>query len=73
MELALSLEKLNFQRLRELHEVAAKHNDPSMTDFIEGKLLAEQVRVWGEHWRSRQPADSTTLLRQQQTVWALLP
>lgn len=37
MELALSLEKLNFQKLRELHAVAAKHEDPSMTDFI-GKL-----------------------------------
>ena len=34
MELALSLEKLNFQKLRELHAIAAKHDDPSMTDFI---------------------------------------
>lgn len=43
MELALSLEKLNFQKLRELHAVAAKHEDASMSDFIEGDLLAEQV------------------------------
>jgi len=45
MELALSLEKLNFQKLRELHAVAAKHEDPSMTDFIEGELLAEQEQA----------------------------
>lgn len=34
MELVLSLEKLNFQKLRELWEVADKHNDPQMCDFI---------------------------------------
>eukprot|EP00199_Chlamydomonas_sp_CCMP681_P005467 CAMPEP_0119109564 /NCGR_PEP_ID=MMETSP1180-20130426/20553_1 /TAXON_ID=3052 ORGANISM="Chlamydomonas cf sp, Strain CCMP681" /NCGR_SAMPLE_ID=MMETSP1180 /ASSEMBLY_ACC=CAM_ASM_000741 /LENGTH=239 /DNA_ID=CAMNT_0007095395 /DNA_START=30 /DNA_END=749 /DNA_ORIENTATION=- len=43
MELALSLEKLNFQKLRELHEVADKCGDAPMADFIEGELLAEQV------------------------------
>eukprot|EP00951_Prasinocladus_malaysianus_P024436 scaffold210993_cov48-Prasinocladus_malaysianus.AAC.2 len=45
MELALSLEKLNFQKLRSLHDVAAKHNDAQMCDFIEGQLLAEQVEA----------------------------
>jgi hypothetical protein len=44
MELALSLEKLNFQKLRELHDVASDANDAQMCDFIEGTLLAPQVR-----------------------------
>lgn len=44
MELALSLEKLNFQKLRELHDVAAEANDAQMCDFIEGTLLAPQVQ-----------------------------
>ncbi|KXZ53533.1 hypothetical protein GPECTOR_7g983 [Gonium pectorale] len=43
MELALSLEKLNFQKLRQLHAVADEHGDASMADFVEGDLLAEQV------------------------------
>lgn len=43
MELALSLEKLNFQKLRQLHGVADKHNDVQMCDFLESELLAEQV------------------------------
>ncbi|PNH04981.1 Ferritin-2, chloroplastic [Tetrabaena socialis] len=43
MELALSLEKLNFQKLRHLHSVADENGDASMADFIEGDLLAEQV------------------------------
>ena len=34
MELALSLEKLNFSKLRELNDVAQKHNDAQMCDFI---------------------------------------
>ena len=42
-ELALSLEKLNFQKLRHLHEVAEKHGDSQMCDFIEGSLLADQA------------------------------
>lgn len=44
MELALSLEKLNFQKLRALHAVADKHSDAALCDFIEGDLLQEQVR-----------------------------
>ena len=42
-ELALSLEKLNFQKLRQLHEVAEKHGDSQMCDFVEGTLLADQM------------------------------
>ncbi|KAG2485150.1 hypothetical protein HYH03_016136 [Edaphochlamys debaryana] len=45
MELALSLEKLNFQKLRGLHAVADEHGDASMADFVEGDLLAEQVEA----------------------------
>ncbi|KAL6755885.1 pre-apoferritin [Haematococcus lacustris] len=43
MELALAMEKLNFQKLRELHDVADKHGDASFADFVEGQLLADQV------------------------------
>jgi len=42
MEIGLSLEKLNFQKLRDLHEVADKSNDAQMADFVEG-MLAEQA------------------------------
>lgn len=45
-ELALSLEKLNFQKLRALHEVAEKHGDSQMCDFI------------GEAWAGRGAAAS---------------
>lgn len=45
MELALSLEKLNFQKLRDLHEVADGCGDAQMCDFVEGALLAEQVEA----------------------------
>ena len=34
MELALSLEKLNFIKLRELHRVAANCEDAQLADFI---------------------------------------
>jgi len=43
MELALSLEKLNFLKLRELHAIANKHEDAPMSDFVEGQLLNDQV------------------------------
>jgi len=43
MELSLSLEKLNFQKLRELHAVADREGDAQMADFVEGELLNEQV------------------------------
>jgi ferritin heavy chain len=44
-ELALSLEKLNFQKLRYLHQVADRAGDPQMCDFVEGDLLAEQAEA----------------------------
>eukprot|EP00873_Tetraselmis_striata_P040372 jgi/Tetstr1/460636/TSEL_005833.t1 len=43
MELALSLEKLNFQKLRALHDVAFKHGDAQMCDFVKTELLAAQA------------------------------
>ena len=33
-ELALSLEKLNFSKLRALHEVGERHGDSQMCDFV---------------------------------------
>jgi hypothetical protein len=39
MELVLSLEKLNFHKLRLLHDIACKHDDAEMADFIGGLLL----------------------------------
>ncbi|EEH52539.1 ferritin [Micromonas pusilla CCMP1545] len=43
-ELSLSLEKLNNDRLLSLHAVAAECDDANMQDFIEGELLADQVK-----------------------------
>ncbi len=43
-ELALSLEKLNFTKLRELHALATRAEDADTTHFIEDHLLHEQVR-----------------------------
>lgn len=45
MELVLSLEKLNFQKLRDLHDVADACGDAQMADFIEGDLLQDQVEA----------------------------
>ena len=42
MELSLSLEKLNFGKLRELHDVADKSGDAQFSDFVED-MLADQV------------------------------
>ena len=42
MELALSFEKLNFQKLKELQAIAEKDHDAQMSDFVEA-LLQEQV------------------------------
>ncbi|XWS74392.1 hypothetical protein CRYUN_Cryun02cG0211300 [Craigia yunnanensis] len=43
MELALSLEKLNNEKLLNLHEMADKVNDVHLVDFIETEFLTEQV------------------------------
>ncbi|KAG2443733.1 hypothetical protein HXX76_002079 [Chlamydomonas incerta] len=43
-ELALSLEKLNFQKLRDLHSVAQNLGDADATHFIEDYLLHEQSK-----------------------------
>lgn len=44
MELALSFEKLNFQKLKELQAIAEKNSDAQMADFVEG-MLEEQVSM----------------------------
>lgn len=49
MELALSLEKLNFQKLRALWDVADQSGDAALCDFIEGDLLQDQVDSVKEH------------------------
>nr|ABR23157.1 ferritin [Ulva fasciata] len=49
MELALSLEKLNFQKLQALHAIADENQDPALCDFIEGELLQEQVDSVKQH------------------------
>ncbi|KAL5720931.1 bacterial non-heme ferritin [Ranunculus cassubicifolius] len=43
MELALSLEKLNYEKLLHLHSVASKNNDVQFADFVETEYLTEQV------------------------------
>ena len=44
MELALSFEKLNFQKLKELQAIAEKNSDAQMSDFVEA-MLQEQVHL----------------------------
>jgi ferritin heavy chain len=57
MELALSLEKLNFLKLRALHDIGAKHNDAQMCDFLgesRARLPFDQRTcrvVLGKRWR----------------------
>ncbi|KAF8394868.1 hypothetical protein HHK36_018805 [Tetracentron sinense] len=43
MELALSLEKLNNEKLLNLRSVADRNNDANLVDFIESEFLVEQV------------------------------
>lgn len=43
-EISLSLEKLNFGRLRELHTLADEADDADMTHFLEDYLIDEQSR-----------------------------
>ncbi|AES98768.2 ferritin [Medicago truncatula] len=43
MELALSLERINNQKLLNLHSVANENNDAQLADFIESHFLVDQV------------------------------
>ena len=43
MEIALALEKLNFQMLYSLHDTAEAANDSQFQDFVE-EMLSEQVQ-----------------------------
>ncbi len=45
MEIALALEKLNFQMLYSLHDTAEAANDSQFQDFVE-EMLSEQVKVF---------------------------
>lgn len=45
LEQALALEKKVNQSLLDLHAVASKHDDPHLTDFLEGEFLEEQVEA----------------------------
>ncbi|PAV61759.1 hypothetical protein WR25_15822 [Diploscapter pachys] len=45
---ALALEKFNHESLMKLHNLADKHNDMSLTDYLEGKFLEEQVESINE-------------------------
>ncbi|XP_056169068.1 ferritin-3, chloroplastic-like [Syzygium oleosum] len=45
MELSLSLEKLNNEKLLNLHGVAERNHDVQLTDFVESEFLAEQVEA----------------------------
>jgi len=47
-QMALALEKNVNQMLLDLHQVAVKHSDNHMTDFIEGNYLSEQVESMKE-------------------------
>ncbi|NP_001161533.1 ferritin-like protein 1 [Saccoglossus kowalevskii] len=47
-ETALDLEKLVNQALLDLHELASKHGDSHMSDFIEETFLCEQVESMKE-------------------------
>ncbi|CAF1035356.1 unnamed protein product [Rotaria sordida] len=48
-ETALQLEKDVYQALLELHAFACKHNDPHLTDYLEGEFLEEQVKSIKEY------------------------
>ncbi|CAF1310017.1 unnamed protein product [Adineta ricciae] len=43
-ETALQLEKDVYQALLELHGSACQHNDPHLTDYLEGEFIEEQVK-----------------------------
>merc|ERR1712226_1217480 len=43
IETALSLEKLNYEKLLNVWKVAEEANDARMCDFIESEFLADQV------------------------------
>jgi ferritin heavy chain len=48
-ETALQLEKDVYQALLELHAFATKHEDPHLSDYLEGEFLDEQVKSIKEY------------------------
>lgn len=51
MELALALEKLNFEKITDLSKVAEKHEDPQFADFIDEMLQVRAPAVLRLHKR----------------------
>ena len=47
-ELALEMEQKVYESLLELHKLGEQHNDPALTDFIEGEYLTEQIDAINE-------------------------
>jgi len=47
-ELALEMEQKVYESLLELHKIGEQHNDPALTDFIEGEYLTEQIDAINE-------------------------
>ncbi|KAL7977366.1 hypothetical protein Chor_009315 [Crotalus horridus] len=45
MEAALKLEKSLNQALLDLHQVASRHTDPHLCDFLETHYLDEEVKL----------------------------
>ena len=62
MELVLSLEKLNFHKLRLLHDIACKHDDAEMADFI-GALLPLTVCVHDTLYCAMLPRYHSSMVR----------
>lgn len=48
LQAALDLEKQVNQSLLDLHVVSSNHNDPHLTNFLEGEFLEEQVEAQKE-------------------------
>ena len=47
-ELALEMEQKVYESLLKLHKLGETHNDPALTDFIEGEYLTEQIDAINE-------------------------
>ena len=47
-ELALDMEQKIYENLLELHKLGETHDDPALTDFIEGEYLKEQIDAANE-------------------------
>lgn len=77
LEMTLALEKLNLKRIQALHEVAEKHGDVPLADFVEGEVRGgvgsntqRSLALWSSScrlfvlrvWRARSSLFLTPLL-----------